>query len=96
MKAYAIFGETIQDQATFDEYRKHVLPTLVQYKGQFVVRGGSFTVLEGDWPHQRFVIIEFPSRADAEGWYHSPEYQRIVGLRLKSSKGSAIIIDGAP
>jgi uncharacterized protein (DUF1330 family) len=40
------------------------------------------------------VIIEFPSRADAEGWYRSAEYQDVISLRLKSSVGSVIIVDG--
>ena len=36
----------------------------------------------GEWAHARFVIVEFPSREAAEGWYRSPEYQNIIGLRL--------------
>jgi uncharacterized protein (DUF1330 family) len=52
------------------------------------------TVLEGEWPHSRLVIIEFPSLAAAEGWYQSAEYQRVISLRLKSSVGNVIIVDG--
>jgi uncharacterized protein (DUF1330 family) len=40
------------------------------------------------------VIIEFPSRDAAEGWYNSPAYQEIISLRHKSSVGNLIIIDG--
>ncbi len=94
MKAYVIAQETVNDQVTFDEYRKEVPPTLVPFGGKFVVRGGNFTVVEGQWPHPRLVIIEFPSRADAEAWYKSPEYQRVIGLRLKSTVGNLIIVDG--
>ena len=53
------------------------------------------TVLEGSWPHQRTVVIEFPSRKDAEAWYRSPAYQKILPLRLKAAKANFIIIDGA-
>jgi uncharacterized protein (DUF1330 family) len=42
----------------------------------------------------RFVIIEFHSRQAAEGWYRSPEYQKILPLRLKSGTGNLIIVDG--
>ena len=94
MKAYVIAAETVKDEAMFGEYRKVVPETLVPFGGQFVARGGNLTVLEGEWPHRRLVIIEFPSRAAAEGWYRSAEYQRIISLRLKSSVGSLIIVDG--
>ncbi|MHB8272682.1 DUF1330 domain-containing protein [Bradyrhizobium sp.] len=46
------------------------------------------------WPQPRLVIIEFPSRAAAEDWYKSAEYRRILSLRLKSSAGNLIIVDG--
>jgi uncharacterized protein (DUF1330 family) len=52
-------------------------------------------VLEGEWQHPRTVIIEFPSREAAEGWYKSTDYQKIIGLRHKSSMGNLVILDGA-
>ena len=52
-------------------------------------------MLEGTWEHPRTVIIEFPSREAAEGWYRSADYQKIIGLRHQSSKGNLVILDGA-
>ncbi|MEO3472471.1 DUF1330 domain-containing protein [Roseomonas sp. CAU 1739] len=94
MKAYVIAVETIHDQPMFDSYRQQVMPTLAAFGGEFVVRGGALTVLEGEWPHARTVIIAFPSRAAAEGWYASPAYQAVIGLRQGSSTGSLVIVDG--
>lgn len=94
MKAYGIFQETVKDEATFAEYRKLVMPTLAAHDGKFVVRGGALSVVEGEWPHPRLVIIEFPSRAAAENWYLSPEYQAILPMRLKSAVGNAVFVDG--
>ena len=94
MKAYAIVQETIKDQAKFDEYRAGVMATLKDFGGKFVVRGGTLTVVEGSWPHARTVIIEFASRAAAEGWYQSPAYQKILPLRLGSADGNFVIVDG--
>ncbi|HVM81536.1 MAG TPA: DUF1330 domain-containing protein [Stellaceae bacterium] len=94
MKAFLIAAETVKDEAMFAQYRKEVLPTIEAFGGKFIVRGGTLTTLEGEWPHPRLVIIEFPSRAAAESWYKSPGYQKIVGLRLKSTDGSVIIVDG--
>ena len=78
----------------FSEYRKAVPATREAFGGRFTVRGGHLKSLEGKWPHPRLVIIEFPSREAAEGWYRSPEYQKIIGLRLKSSVGDLVIVEG--
>lgn len=94
MTAYAIVGENIHDQAMFDAYRKDVPPTLVPFKGAFIVRGGAFSVLEGAFAYERLVVIAFPSRAEAEGWYRSEAYQKLLPLRLKSSTGVFVIVDG--
>jgi uncharacterized protein (DUF1330 family) len=93
MKAFVIAAETINDEALFSEYRKAVPATVEAFGGKFVVRGGNLNLLEGEWPHPRLVIIEFPSREAAEGWYNSPEYQKIVSLRHKSCVGNLVIAE---
>jgi uncharacterized protein (DUF1330 family) len=95
MSAYLIATETVHDEAMFAEYRQHVIATLETFGGRFVARGGKLTVLEGEWPHPRTVIIEFPTREAAEGWYKSADYQKVIGLRLKSTSGNLVILDGA-
>jgi len=95
MKSYVIAAETISDAAMFGEYRKLVTSTIEQFGGRVIVRGGKFSLMEGDWPHRRVAIIEFPSREAAEGWYQSPEYQRIIPLRKNSTAGVLVIVDGA-
>ena len=95
MVAYVIVQENLTgDQAPFEEYRKHVIASFEPYGGKFLARGGKLTVLEGEWPHERTVILEFPSREKAEAWYHSPAYQKILPLRLKCMTSNFILIDG--
>ncbi len=94
MKTFVIAAETINDDAMFAEYRKHVTATIERFGGQVIVRGGEFNLLEGEWPHRRVAIIEFPSRAAAQGWYNSPDYQKIIPLRKNSTAGSLVMVDG--
>lgn len=94
MKAYVIVQEEVVDQATFDAYRKDVMPTITAFGGRFIVRGGRLTKLEGDWAYGRVAVLEFPSREAAEGWYHSPAYQKLLPLRLESCRGNLVIVDG--
>lgn len=94
MKAYVLGIETVHDEAIFGEYKKGVPSTLAPFGGKFIARGGKFTVLEGQWQQPRTVIIEFPTRDAAEDWYKSADYQKILGLRHKSSSGNVVILDG--
>jgi uncharacterized protein (DUF1330 family) len=94
MKAFVVAAETAKDESMFSEYRKAVPATIEAFGGKFIVRGGNLKLLEGEWPHPRLVIIEFPSREAAEGWYRSQEYQKIIGLRLSSTVGNLIIAEG--
>jgi uncharacterized protein (DUF1330 family) len=94
MAAFVIATETIKDEATFAAYRQQVPATVAAFGGKFIVRGGNLTTLEGEWPHSRLVIIEFPSREAAESWYASADYKKIIGLRHQSSVGNLIIVDG--
>lgn len=94
MKAYCIVYEIVDDPEGFEEYRTQVMPTIEAYGGKFLVRGGSFIALEGEMPFQRIAMLEFPSRKAAEDWYHSAEYQRILPLRLKSSRCQFIVAEG--
>ena len=95
MTAYVVVQEKVNDQATFDAYRKDVPATVATHGGRFIVRAGTLSVVEGAWPLPRLIIIEFPSRAAAEAWYKSPEYQKLLPLRLRSATGNLVIVDGA-
>lgn len=94
MKAYLIVTLAVHDEAMFAEYRKQVGDTAKPFGGQFLAAGGKATVLEGQWEHPGTVIVEFPSRESAERWYELAAYQKIIGLRLKSTSGSLVILDG--
>jgi uncharacterized protein (DUF1330 family) len=94
MRAFVIAQENSHDQAMVGEYRQKVVESIASFGGKFVVRGGTLTVVEGEWPYERTVIVEFPSRAMAEAWYRSPAYQKVLPLRLNSTSSNLIIVDG--
>ena len=61
MTAYVIADIDIHDQDTYREYSALVPDTLRPYGGRFLVRGGAFETLEGDWRPRRVVVLEFPA-----------------------------------
>ena len=95
MAAYVFAEIEVTDPATYDDYRKQVLPTVTKFGGRFIVRGGKVDAKEGDWKPERMIALEFPSMEQAQKWYHSPEYAPLITLRQKASKGKLIIVEGA-
>ncbi len=98
-KAYVVAEITVTDPQAYEEYRKQVLPTVLAFEGQFLVRGGTRVQCEGedDAHHNqmRTVILEFPSLSRAREWYTSPAYTKAKALRLAASKGRLFIVEGA-
>jgi uncharacterized protein (DUF1330 family) len=73
-------------------YLEKVESTVVAHGGRWLALGEA-QVLEGAWPGQ-VVLMEFPGMAEALSWYRSPEYQRIVDLRVAHAISDLILVDG--
>jgi len=94
MPAYVIAEVDVTDPVAYEEYRKLVLPTVEKYGGSFLVRGGKVDSKEGGWQPPRLVILQFPTMAQAQAWYHSPEYAPALAIRAKASRSRLIIAEG--
>jgi uncharacterized protein (DUF1330 family) len=69
-------------------------PTIAPYQGRLLAYDEEPEVIEGKPEHPRTVLIEFPSAKEARAWYNSPEYQKILPLRLKGAPGTLIVVKG--
>ena len=94
MSAYVIVDVKVNDAERYENYKKMVPPSLRAYGGKFLVRGGEFEVLEGDWQPNRIVILEFESVESARAWHDSPEYAEALALRLATTDSKLLIVDG--
>lgn len=94
MSAYLIVDIDIRDAAGLEEYRREVPATLTKYGGRFIVRGGRFDKLEGNWQPKRLVLLEFPSVERAKQWYDSEEYRPLKAMRLKASNSNLVLVEG--
>jgi uncharacterized protein (DUF1330 family) len=75
------------------EYLERIDATFAPFDGHFIVHGAEPTMLEGTSPGT-LVVIEFPDRSRAEGWYGSDAYRAIVALRTENSTSTVFLIDG--
>lgn len=94
MAAYYIGDLTITDPEGMKEYRERVDATIEQYGGKFLVRGGAFEVLEGNWQPQRLILIEFESVEQARRWYNSAEYAAISDIRHRTANTNFVLVQG--
>ena len=92
--AYVIAELEIVDAAAYDEYRRRVTPTVTEYGGKYIVRGGAVESLENGWPPIRVAVLEFPTMEHARRWYHSPEYGPLIALRQRASKSRLTLLEG--
>ena len=94
MAAYIVVEVDVRDKERYEDYKRMVPPTLAQYGGRFVVRGGAAETLEGDWSPGRVVIVEFPSAEQAKAWWNSPEYAPAKELRQATAHTQMILVEG--
>ena len=95
MTGYAIFNIKVTNPEEYKDYIAKVKPIAELFGGEYIVRGGDSTTVEGTWTYPRTVVIKFPSYEKALDWYHSKEYEPVKKIRLDNSVANAIIIKGA-
>ena len=96
MPAYVMNDMEVTDPKQLEDYKKLWPPTVLQYGGKFLARGGAIEQVEGAWAPKRVVILEFPSVEQARAWVNSPEYAPARALRQKASRSNIIIVEGVP
>jgi uncharacterized protein (DUF1330 family) len=94
MAAYIVANVEVTDKTAYEEYRQLVPAVIAAHGGRYLARGGAAEVLEGATMPHRMVILEFPSMAQAQAFYHSPEYQRLVAIRQRAAHSSLLAIEG--
>lgn len=94
MPAYLIVRLEVSDPARLKEYATATPPIIAQYGGKFLARGGHTVTLEGPTETRRVVVIEFPSLAAAEAYYHSAQYSEARKLRAGAAIAEFIAVEG--
>jgi len=95
MPAYIVFiMRTVKEPAALERYWESVGPTLAGRPIKPLAAYTPFTVLEGVDPVEAAIVVEFPSREDAEAWYNSPGYQSAREHRLAGADFLTLLIEG--
>ena len=91
MAAYFVAQYVVKDPKLYREYQLAAGQTIQAAGGEVVAFDVAAETIEGSPPGPQTVIVEFDSVEAAKAWYRSPEYQAVVGKRLASTQGFAVI-----
>jgi uncharacterized protein (DUF1330 family) len=94
MTVYALFliSDITANREGYARYGNGWMDIFNKYEGQLLAVTESPTVLEGDWPFQRNILMSFPSAEALERWYKSPEYQAQAQHRYAASTSKAVVL----
>jgi uncharacterized protein (DUF1330 family) len=94
MSAYVVVEVEVLDPERYETYKQLAPPSIAQYGGRYVARGGEVATLEGTWSPKRLVILEFPSVEQAKAWWSSAEYAEAKALRQATARTQMIVVAG--
>lgn len=94
MAAYIVSRVKIDDFENMRRYVRDAPATVQAHGGRYLARGGAVEALEGEWEHDRMVVVEFPTKQAALDWYHSMEYRPLRDLRQRSASAVILLAEG--
>lgn len=94
MRAYLVLDLAIHDLAEFAPYIRSIPAQIEKHAGRYIVQGVQPTAIEGDWRPERLVIIEFPSRENAEAFLNDPDCKALFRVRHATTTSKLVLAEG--
>jgi len=95
MSIYLLLDNTVHDPKKYAEYMKAVPALVAKHGGEYLVRGGKFEVLTGNWKPNRLVLFKWPSREALNAFASDPDYQPWKKLRESvTTTNNRLLIEG--
>ena len=79
--AYVIVDMQISDMEQYKKYMAAAPDSIKAAGGEYLVRGGQFEVLEGQWQPARVAMLRFPSYEQAKAFYEGEQYRQARAQR---------------
>ena len=94
MTVYVIALLEITDRAEYNLYGEGFMEIFASSGGQVLAVDEAPTIVEGEWPPTRTVLLSFPDAETMRRWYASPEYQALAQHRFRASTAQIAMIKG--
>ncbi|MFH1626414.1 MAG: DUF1330 domain-containing protein [Pseudomonadota bacterium] len=94
MSTYLIVDVDVAEPDQYETYKREAPRLVEKHGGEYLVRGGEFEVIEGEWKPTRLVVLRFPDRQAVHALFADPEYQPLKALRHRIATSSIVAVDG--
>lgn len=95
--AYIIVDMQITDLEQYKQYMAAAPAAVAAAGGEYLVRGGRFEVMEGDWQPARVAMLRFPSFEKAKAFYDGEMYRQARAKRAGATQFfNMILVEGVP
>jgi uncharacterized protein (DUF1330 family) len=96
MSVYVVAQISIHDRSRYDRYVAGFMHVLAGFEGRLLAADEAPAVVEGTWPYQKVILLEFPDRPAFERWASSPQYTEISKDRIAATTGCVLLVAGIP
>ena len=94
MSVYIIAQLKFTARERYNRYQQRFMGVFENFKGKLLVADEHPVVLEGEWPRDKVVIMEFPDAEAAREFLESPEYQAIAVDRKAGADAVVLTVRG--
>lgn len=93
-KGYLIAHVTVSDPDVYAEYARAAGEAMQDFNPKIIAWSGQYENLEGE-THERHVVFEFASFAEAKRFYQSAGYQAARAIRAGAATGTFVLVEGS-
>jgi uncharacterized protein (DUF1330 family) len=95
--AYVIVDMKVTDPEQYKQYMAAAPAAVKAAGGEYLVRGGRFEVLEGNWQPARVAMLRFPSLEAAKAFHDAEMYRAARAKREGATEFfNMIVVEGVP
>ncbi len=94
MTVYVVAQLSFTDEARYRLYKARFPEAFAGHGGRVLAADEAPKVLEGDWPHDKLVMLAFDDEPAARGFLESPLYREISIDRDAGAKTTAVLVQG--
>ena len=92
---YIVVDMNITDMEQYKRYMAEAPAAVKAAGGEYLVRGGKFEVIEGDWQPARMAMLRFPSFEAAKSFYDGEMYRHARAKRAgTTSYFNMVLVEG--
>ena len=94
MTLYVIAQLKMTDRAAYDRYQARFFDVFRKFNGRLLSADESPSVVDGDWNHDKLVLMSFSDEAAYRAWADSPEYLEISKDRKAGAQSVVLLAKG--